>query len=81
MAVQNQGDADESNINVTVTGDNGIDASGTIDSIAAGETQTVDIKLDPVPKAGDSVTLDVDVATVGCEQVADNNKATYTIGF
>ena len=35
----------------------------------------------PLPKAGDSVTLDVDVATVGCEQVADNNKATYTIGF
>ena len=81
VAVQNQGDADESNIDVTVTGDNGIDASGSIDSIAAGETQTVDIKLDPVPKAGDSVTLDVDVATVGCEQVADNNKATYTIGF
>ena len=81
VAVQNQGDADESNINVAVTSDSGIDASGSIDSIAAGETQTVDIKLDPVPKAGDSVTLDVDVATVGCEEVADNNKATYTIGF
>jgi CARDB len=81
VAVQNQGDADESNISVSVKGDNGIDASGSIDSIAAGDTQTVDIKLDPVPKAGDSVTLDVDVATVGCEQVADNNKATYTIGF
>ena len=81
VAVQNQGDADESNIDVSVKGDNGIDASGTIDSIAAGETQTVDIKLDPLPKAGDSVTLDVDVATVGCEQVADNNKATYTVGF
>jgi hypothetical protein len=81
VAVQNQGEADESNIDVTVTSDSGIDASGSIDSIAAGETQTVDIKLDPVPKAGDSVTLDVDVATVGCEEVADNNKATYTIGF
>ncbi len=81
VAVQNQGTADESNINVDVTADNGINGSGTIDAIAAGETQTVKIPLDPAPKAGDSVTIDVEVATVGCEQVADNNAASYTVTF
>ena len=81
VAVQNQGTADESNINVDVSSDSGISESGTIDEIAAGETQTVKVPLDPEPKAGDSVTIDVDVATVGCEQVADNNKASYTVTF
>ncbi|MCB0875947.1 MAG: CARDB domain-containing protein [Solirubrobacterales bacterium] len=81
VAVQNQGTADESDINVDVSGDSGINESGTIDQIAAGETQTVRIPLDPAPKAGTSVTLDVDVATVPCEQVADNNKASYTVTF
>ncbi len=81
VAVQNQGTADESDINVDVSSDSGINESGTIDQIAAGETQTVKIPLDPAPKAGDSVTIDVDVATVGCEQVADNNKASYTVTF
>ena len=81
VAVQNQGDFEESGIDVTVAGDNGIDASGTIDSIASQETQTVDIKLSPAPKAGESVTLDVEVATVPCEGVADNNVATYTVSF
>ena len=81
VAVQNQGTADESNINVDVSSDSGISESGTIDQIAAGETQTVKIPLQPEPKAGDSVTIDVDVATVPCEQVADNNKASYTVTF
>ena len=39
------------------------------------------IPLQPEPKAGDSVTIDVEVATVPCEQVADNNKASYTVTF
>jgi len=81
IAVQNQGTADESDINVDVSSDSGISESGTIDQIAAGETQTVNIPLDPTPKAGESMTIDVDVATVGCEQVADNNKASYTVTF
>ena len=81
VAVQNQGTADESDINVDVTADNGINESGTIDEIAAGETQTVKIQLQPEPKAGESATIDVEVATVGCEQVADNNAASYTVTF
>ena len=82
VAVQNQGEADESNIDVTVS-------SATAASTPAGRStrspparpRPSTSSSIPLPKAGDSVTLDVDVATVGCEQVADNNKATYTIGF
>jgi hypothetical protein len=81
VAVQNQGTADETDIAVDVSSDSGISESGTIDEIAAGETQTVQIPLQPAPKAGDSVTLDVEVATVPCEQVADNNKASFTVTF
>jgi hypothetical protein len=81
VAVQNQGTADESDISVDVSSDSGISESGTIDQIAAGETQTVKVPLQPAPKAGDTVTIDVDVATVPCEQVADNNKASFTVTF
>jgi hypothetical protein len=81
VAVQNQGTADESDISVEVSSDSGISESGTIDEIAAGETQTVTVPLQPAPKAGDTVTLDVSVATVPCEQVADNNEASFTVTF
>ncbi len=81
VAVQNQGTADESDISVEVSSDSGISESGTIDQIAADETQTVKIPLQPAPKAGETVTLDVSVATVPCEQVADNNEASFTVTF
>jgi CARDB len=81
VSVQNQGTADESNVKVDVSSDSGISESGTIDQIAAGETQTVKIPLQPEPKGGTTVSIDVEVATVPCEQVADNNKASYTVTF
>jgi hypothetical protein len=81
VAVQNQGTADESDISVEVSSDSGISESATIDQIAAGETQSVTVPLQPAPKAGDTVTFDVSVATVPCEQVADNNEATFTVTF
>jgi hypothetical protein len=76
IQVQNQGDADESGIDVKVSGD--VTGSDTIDSIAAGETATATI---PLKSAKGTAQIDVDVATVGCEQVADNNKASYTVTF
>ena len=82
VAVQNQGTADESGIDVTVTSEDGsIDATETINSIAAGATETASVPLQPVPKAGDSLTLQVDVTPVGCEQVEENNQATFPITF
>jgi hypothetical protein len=76
VTVQNQGEADESNISVKVSGD--VSGSDTISSLAAGEQGTVDI---PLKGASGTAQIDVDVATVPCEQVADNNKASYTVTF
>lgn len=81
VQVQNQGSADEAGIDVSVESDTGISGTDTIDQIAAGATETATIRLEPVPKAGESVTLDVDVATVGCEQVDTNNIASYPLTF
>lgn len=80
LSVQNQGEADESNVKVTVSGDGGVSGSGTIDSLAAGETQTVDVPIQ-APSAGTSVEITADVATVPCEQIDTNNKATYSVTF
>ena len=78
VQVQNQGDADESGIEVTVSGD-GIDGKDTIDSIAPGATETASVPIKAT--AGQTVEITVDVATVPCEQVAENNTATYSVTF
>ncbi len=75
--VQNGGDSEETDIEVSVSGD-GIEGSETIDSIASQEVQSIPIKLTPAPKSGETVSLDVEVATVCGEKIADNNKATCT---
>jgi hypothetical protein len=78
--VQNGGDSEETGVDVTVSGD-GITGSETIDKIASQEVQSIPIKLDPAPKSGETVSLDVEVATVCGEKIADNNKATYSVTF
>ena len=76
--MQNQGTADESGIDVTVSSDDGsIDSTETISTIDAGATETVSIPLGATPKAGDSLTLNVSVTPVGCEEIEDNNEASY----
>jgi hypothetical protein len=79
VSVQNQGDAAESDIQVTLSGD--FSGKQTISSIESGATETVTIPPEPAPSAGDSGTLTVTVATVCGEQVADNNEATYDLTF
>ncbi len=81
IAVQNQGEADESGLEVTVSSDGRTSGSGTIDEIAAGETQTVDIPLRPAPGAGETLNLEAEVATVPCEGDDSNNTASYSITF
>lgn len=80
VSVENQGESDESNIDVSVSG-GGIQGSSPLNSIAAGETQSVTIPLRPAPSAGETVDLEVEVATVPCEQVDTNNSATYSVTF
>lgn len=79
VSVQNQGEATENGIEVTIGGD--FNGSQRIDTIEPGETQSVALALTPSPSAGDTATIDVDVATVPGEQVADNNSASYEVTF
>ncbi|MEO7198242.1 MAG: CARDB domain-containing protein [Solirubrobacterales bacterium] len=80
ISVQNQGEADESNIQVSVKSDGDISGTDSIPALAAQETQSASIPF-KAPAAGTAVEVTVDVATVPCEQVADNNTATYSITF
>jgi hypothetical protein len=77
--VQNQGGSTENGVSVSVSVDGGNTLEGTIDSITAGEIETVTIPLTPTPKG--EVTLEVEVATVPGEQVSENNEASYTVSF
>lgn len=78
VQVQNQGEAEESGVKVSVTVD-GNTLEGTIPTLAVGETGTVSIPLTPAPTG--EVQLDVKVEGVPGEQVLDNNEASYTVSF
>jgi len=79
VQVQNQGDSEESGINVSVEYQ-GNTVKGTIAKIDAGETESVTIPLTPTPKQG-TTELTVKVDTVPGEQVSENNEATYSVVF
>ncbi len=79
VEVANQGESTENGINVSVSVSGGTTLSGTIDSIGAGESETVAIPLTPAPSG--EVTLEVKVDTVPGEKVSSNNEATYTVAF
>jgi CARDB protein len=79
VEVLNSGDATEQNIAVSVSGD--LSGNETIPTIASGESQTVEIKLSPAPKAGDTDSINVNVAAVCGEELTDNNKASYSVTF
>jgi hypothetical protein len=78
VEVQNQGDSDENDVEVSATfGGNTLTES--ISSLAAGETGTASILLTPAPSG--KVTLEISVAAVPGEKVLDNNEATYSVSF
>jgi hypothetical protein len=79
VEVANQGESTENGINVSVTVSGGTTLSGTIDSIGAGESETVAIPLTPAPSG--EVALEVKVDTVPGEKVATNNEASYNVAF
>jgi hypothetical protein len=79
VEVANQGESTENGIEVSVSVSGGTTLSGTIDTIAAGETSTVSIPLTPAPSG--EVTLEVNVATVPGEKVSENNEASYNVAF
>lgn len=77
--VMNQGDAEEPDIEVSVTVDGGTPLTSTIPSIASQETGQATIPLDPVPTG--EVTIVVSVTPVPGEAVAENNEKTYQVIF
>ena len=55
---------------------------GTIPRLAAGSIQTASIPLQPTPGQTDvQLTLEVTVQPVPGEQIANNNRSTYTVTF
>lgn len=80
IQVQNSGDSDETDINVTATLD-GNELQGQIPALSAGESGTVTVPLTTKPPPGTDVTLEVVVQPVLGEQIADNNQASYTVVF
>jgi hypothetical protein len=80
----NQGENDESQVRVrlTITGaGKPIAVTQTIDSIAAGATQTATIPLAATPPTGRPVTITVQVLPVPGEKNLTNNKATFSAVF
>ena len=79
VQVQNQGESTENGVTVSIEVNGGAAVQQDINSIAAGETESVTIPLTPAPKG--ETTLEVEVETVPGEQVSSNNKASYTVNF
>jgi hypothetical protein len=80
VEVQNQGEAAEGGITVTVTF-NGEALEGNINELSAGDTQSVRIPITTLPQPGAEATLEVAITPVAGEQVTDNNQASYTVVF
>ena len=84
VQVQNQGDNDESDVVVTATIEGSgapIELEGSLDSIAAGATETVSLPLEEAPPTGEELELGVSIEPVPGEEVADNNEGAFTVTF
>ncbi len=84
VQVANQGENTETDVTVKVTigsGSDAIEAEGVLDTIAAGETKTVEIPLTETPPTGQSVTIAVEIEKVPGEEKTDNNVAEFNAIF
>lgn len=82
--VQNQGENDESNVEVSYTisgAGSSIKQAKPIPSIKAGETVKVTLPLSKIPASGATATLKVTVKKVPGEQNLDNNTQTFDVNF
>jgi hypothetical protein len=83
VQVQNQGESEETDVNVRVTIRNGrqINLEQSIGRVEAGATQTVSIPISPTPTTGAVSEVTVEVQPVPGEKVRDNNRASYQVVF
>ena len=80
----NQGENDETGVNVKVTigrGATAQDLSSRIDTIARGETKSVNIPVKKKPPTGQAVPVQVEVEPVPGEKKTDNNKQSSSVIF
>ncbi len=84
VQVINQGENNETDVNVVVSvgeGDDEIQVEEAIPEIAIGEQQTVTIPLGQDPPTGQNVPINVEVQPVDGEDMTDNNSADFTVIF
>lgn len=85
VQVLNQGENTETDVKVTATvgsGGDEITGEGVIETIAAGEAQTVSIPLEGTPPTGQAVPIAIDVELVpGEDESVGNNAAEFSVIF
>jgi hypothetical protein len=85
VEVVNQGEHTETDVPVTVTigsGGDAIEREKVLGTIAAGESQTVEIPLDEQPPTGQAVPVTVEIGLVpGEDPEVGNNSAEYSLIF
>ena len=84
IEVQNQGDQEESEVNVSFSLTGGVvplEGEGAIAKLDASGIEELTLPLEDAPDTDVPLTLEVEVFPVPGEEVADNNSATYTVTF
>ena len=81
VQVQNQGQSTEQDVTVEISITGADRVQRQIDTIDAGQTQTVTIPIADPPPTGRPVNIAVAVARVRGERTLDNNRATYRAVF
>ena len=84
IEVQNQGDQEESEVNVSFSLTGGVvplEGEGAIAKLDASGIEELTLPLEDEPDTDVPLTLEVEVFPVPGEEVADNNSATYTVTF
>ena len=84
VQVVNQGENNETDVNVKVTvgeGNDAIEREEQVPEIAIGEQQTVTIPLGEEPPTGENVPVKVEVEPVAGEEMTDNNVGEFTVIF
>ena len=83
VTVQNQGESEETDLNVSVSITNGdrINVEQTIPRIAAGESETVSIPIQQAPSTEAVSTVTVAVDPVPGEGTRENNRLQYQVAF
>ena len=84
VQVVNQGENNETDVNVKVTvgeGGDAIEVTEAIPEIAVGEAQNVTIPLGQEPPTGQQVPVTVEVEPVPGEEKTDNNTAEFSVIF